>query len=427
MVHEIIDFCDFWFGFRPYGYQREFLLSCATNLRVVGLWCRQSGKSTCIAMYSGYKCLTQKGFSIMMIAPTQEQSSELFLKVRKVLDDSELLKPLIKSSTQTEINFYNGSRIKALPCGPEGATIKGYTADVVIIEEAGKMKSQIVNEVITPMIASQQSYGQVIKIGTPKGKNHFYESCYGKETLYSVFHCDWRVVLAAGQYKKEFIEEQKANLTQLEFDTEYEAKFIEDADSYFKQELIDSCTQDYGLGEFHPKNAYVLGVDFARMGQDECVFIITERGRDGVVKVNFIDATMKKKLTESAGRIMIMDEKYSFERMYLDETGMGAGPTDMLSESLGLDRVEGMTFSVKSKQDMYSNLKKLMEDGKLQIPNNRKLLYQLADLRYEVASNGDLKIHHSERGHDDYPDALALACWHYKGDADGYKPFAFGR
>jgi len=43
------------------------------------------------------------------------------------------------------------------------------------------------------------------------------------------------------------------------------------------------------------------------------------------------------------------------------------------------------------------------------------------DLRYEVMSNGDLKLHHSDKGHDDYPDALALACWAAK-EEDYYKP-----
>ena len=52
-----------------------------------------------------------------------------------------------------------------------------------------------------------------------------------------------------------------------------------------------------------------------------------------------------------------------------------------------------------------------MQQERLIIPNNKKLIYELLDLRYEIMSNGDLKIHHSEKGHDDYPDALALACW----------------
>jgi len=433
MEHEINEFCKFWFrdGLNKFGvkefhkYQKNFLLQCVKNKRVCALWSRQSGKSLMISLYSLYMCLVNTSFRVLMVAPTQEQSAELYSKLRKIALGSELIKSEIISSSQTEINFRNGSRVKALPCGPEGVTIRGLTADIIIIEEAGYVKDSIVNEVIMPMIGSAQSYGQCIKIGTPKGKNHFYESSYGKETKYSLIHIPYTIPLDEGQYSKDFINEQKNNLTELEFKTEYEAEFIEDADAYFKQDLIDSCVEDYVLGAYHPKSIFTLGVDFARMGEDESVFTVVEESMEKDIRVNFIDSTLHKPMTDAIGRIKVLDEKYTFQKIYLDETGMGAGPTDMLTEELG-ERVEGLTFTVKSKQDLYSNLKKLMEQGRIKIPNNRKLLYQLADLRYEVMSSGDLKIHHSERGHDDFADSLALSCWYFKEmDMGEYEPFIF--
>lgn len=433
--HEIISFCGYFLkdGLKCIGvkhfhkYQIEFLTTCGKEKRVAGLWARQSGKSMCIAAFSLYMCLVRNNYKIMIIAPTQQQSTELYQKLRMIAEGSALVRAMISSSTATEIVFHNNSRVKALPCGPEGMTIRGYTADTVIEEEAEGIKDSINSGVIIPMIASKQSYGQVIKIGTPKGKNHFYESCYGKETKYKLFHNPWQRVLAEGQYDEEFIDEQKKNLTELEFATEYEAKFIEDSDSYFKQRLIDACTEDYILGQYHPKSIFILGVDFARLGEDECVFVVVEKDSRGRARVNFIEATEHKKLTEAVGMIKLLDEKFGFVQIYLDETGMGAGPTDFLVEQLGGYRVEGITFSIKTKQDMYSNLKKMMEQGNIKFPPNRKLLYQMADLRYELTSTGDMKIHHSERGHDDYPDALALACWYFKGEGESHEFFAMGR
>ena len=159
----IIRFLMYYFEFIPYIYQGIFLSTCAKYNRVTGIWCRQSGKSTCVALYALYRCLTEKDVSIMIVAPTQEQSSEMYGKLRKIAEMSDKIRPLIKSSSQTELTFENNSRVKALPCGPEGVTIRGYTADVVIIEEAGYIKDSIVNEVIVPMIASKLN-GQMIKI-----------------------------------------------------------------------------------------------------------------------------------------------------------------------------------------------------------------------------------------------------------------------
>jgi len=244
--HEIADFSEAFLEFTPYKYQENFLMACAENKRVTALWPRQSGKSSTVAVLCLYKALTTKEFSIIIVAPTQSQSSELYAKIRKLAESSEYVRGYIKSATQTEITLKNHSRILALPTGPEGVTIRGYTADLIIIEEAGYIKDSIVNEVIIPMIAAKP-HGQIIKIGTPKGKNHFYLSCYGKETNYKLFHITWRDVVKEGQYSKEFINEQRSNLSNIEFQTEYEAQFIEDTDAYFKQELLDSCVEEYPM------------------------------------------------------------------------------------------------------------------------------------------------------------------------------------
>ena len=203
---------------------------------------------------------------------------------------------------------------------------------------------------------------------------------------------------------------------------------FEQAEAIYKkvpivQGAIDKCVDEYELGVFHPKSQFVLGVDIAGMGEDESVFMVVEKDYRGRIRVNFIDNHLKNKPREVVGKCTILNGKYNFEMVYLDETGAGEGPTDWLKENMGEEIVEGVRFSVKSKMDMYSNLKKLMQQGKLKIPNHKKLLYQLADLKYEMMSSGDMKIHHSVSGHDDYCDALALACLWFKDDSDSYDAF----
>jgi len=162
---------------------------------------------------------------------------------------------------------------------------------------------------------------------------------------------------------------------------------------------------------------YFLGVDFARMGQDSSVFTIVEVPNDGGVgDVIYIEETNHTRLTDSVGRVKFLHGIFRFERIYLDSTGLGSGPTDSLTEA-GLP-IEAVTFTIQSKQDIFSNLKKLMEEKKIRIPRLKKLVYQLLDLRYEFKSSGNMSIHHSERGHDDFCDSLALACLGLKGSAN---------
>ena len=135
LKNEIIKFSQFFFDFWPYKYQEQFLLTCCKQKRVAALWCRQSGKSTSISIYAAYKCLTENNYCLIIISPSQRQSSELYIKIRKLIERTGDWSRWVISSSQTEISFDNGSRIVSLPCGPEGITIKGFTANTIILEE----------------------------------------------------------------------------------------------------------------------------------------------------------------------------------------------------------------------------------------------------------------------------------------------------
>ena len=167
---------------------------------------------------------------------------------------------------------------------------------------------------------------------------------------------------------------------------------------------------------------YILGVDIARLGEDSSVYIVLEKEEGSPIKIVFIDEIQHKLLTDAIGRIKILNSKFNFKKIYIDETGLGAGVVDVLLEEFGKYKIEAFTFTNKSKQDLYSNLKILMEQRKLKIPFHKKLFYQLSDLRYEVASSGNIKIHHSQRGKDDFCDALSLACMFFQPQNKAYKP-----
>lgn len=242
----IVDFAEFWFEFTPYFYQKKFLNYCLTKNRVAAKWCRQAGKSQSVAVYSLYRVLSER-CQILITAPTQSQSKELYEKIRQMSGDNPIILDYITKSTETEMKFKNGSRILSLPCGPEGKSIRGYTADIVIIEEAGIMKDSIVNTVIIPMIASKKEQGQIIKIGTPLMKNHFYTSIF-EDSNYVVSNVTWRDCIKANSYSKQFVDEQRTNLLEIQFRTEYEAEFIAGLSSFFDPDVLEERSQlDYKL------------------------------------------------------------------------------------------------------------------------------------------------------------------------------------
>jgi len=168
-------------------------------------------------------------------------------------------------------------------------------------------------------------------------------------------------------------------------------------------------------GDVHRNRVYYMGLDIAGGGSqgDSTVFTIIE-DCEGIAYVVYVLEMKSSKTPEIVGIAKTLHEKFSFENIYVDYTGLGTGPVEQLQEDIGYV-VVGVTFTQQSKMDMYSNVKRMMETGKLKIPKNKKLLHQLMDLRRELSGNKKIKIHHSDKGHDDYPDSLALACWHYHG------------
>ena len=161
-----------------------------------------------------------------------------------------------------------------------------------------------------------------------------------------------------------------------------------------------------------------MGYDPARFGEDEGVGVILEKRkfysehqRDtaqwAIVKMYEIKSMP---LNEQVKFITKLHDIWQFRRITVDTTGMGGGVTDSLTEARL--PVEAFNFSLKSKAEVYFNLKRLFESKNIVMPDNRKLRKQLLDLRREQSQkSGFIKIFHPRRGHDDYAAALALASW----------------
>ncbi len=415
----------------PHKKQIEVLKSSNKNKIIV---CgRRSGKTQMIAGEIIRGSVLGEFMKQIVIAPQYKQTLIVFNKIIELMYNGGVYGDIdkITRSPHPRITFKNGAYVD-FGSADNPDSLRGEAYDRVFKDESAFIKEGA-EDAIKPL--TYDTGAPVWETTTPWGKGSVWErwmrGMKGDED-YGCFHYNYK---DNPYLAEEGVKEIEKDIEEWGEDSvfvqcEIYGNFVEDRDVYFKRELILSCIEDYELGSFHPKQRYALGVDIAGMGEDESVFIVTERDRDGIVRVNFIDFFDKNKPREIVGKVRMLDEEYNFERIYLDETGMGEGPTDWVDELLGDNKSEGIKFTIRSKQDIYSNLRKLMQQGKLKIPNHKKLIHQLADLRYETMSgsvDGDLKIHHSDKGHDDYPDALALSCWHYKGDSDGYKPFAFGR
>ena len=161
--------------------------------------------------------------------------------------------------------------------------------------------------------------------------------------------------------------------------------------------LLPLSAIDYALGDDILANlgegrvGRVLGVDVARFGSDSSC--IAYRRGDVVEKLEIIHQLDLMALT---GRVINAVRNFEgVERIYVDEIGVGAGLVDRLREQgfpvMGINvarAAQDRRMFANSRAEGYWQLRRLLIDGLLKLPNDLRLAGELADLKYEFQSDG---------------------------------------
>ncbi len=418
----------------------------------VALRCsRQSGKSTAVGLKARKLAYDYPGTTTLIMAPSLRQSSLLYEKVRGMLelDNMEVIKRklgdqtftsvlnkniayrkagifLDKEPTKHRIRLKNGSQIICEACGETGAKIRGYTLDFLIVDEAQLVPNAVWVAVI-PMLATSKKMrgtGWTIILGTPAGKHGYYYECFGNKDYKHVHvkatECD--------RIPKKFLTKERNRLTKIQYDQEYMAEFVASIRQYFSSELVDGCATLTEEEANKIKGKRFLGVDFARYGGDEnayCEAVLVDN------KINIVWAMTEDggNSTKTMGFIKSKDNSKNYNRIFIDPGGLGGSILDVLQETIpnGKRKVIGLDNSHKRfqeegeekqagifKEDLYMNAKILMEQGKLEIIKDPKLIMGLKAVSFVYSmETGRVKIQGKGKGAH-VVEAFVRACWGWK-------------
>lgn len=363
---------------------------------------RQTGKSTIISIKAGDFAIFNPKTTTLVIAATERQAYLLFEKVFNYIYEN--YRTQIKSGkdrpTKHTIKLKNGSVIHCVPTGLDGYGIRGYTIDLLIADEAHFIPDAVF-AAVTPMLAT--TGGDIILLSTPHGNTGYFRECFNNPN-FTTFHVSSE---DCPRIPKEFLEGEKARMSKLEYAQEYLGQFLDNLKQFFPDSLIRSCMKAKRDEIFKP-GTYFLGVDIARLGKDESTFEILERFQDPVgfrliQKENII--TKRTLTTETTAKIVELDKLYKFRRIYLDDGGLGVGVFDqLLLEDATKRKVEAINNSRRSldrddtrkkkllKEDLYNNLRRLMERGELELLEDDEVFQSLKSIQYEYDDQSRLKI-----------------------------------
>ncbi|PIV78578.1 MAG: hypothetical protein COW54_08660 [Rhodobacteraceae bacterium CG17_big_fil_post_rev_8_21_14_2_50_63_15] len=214
-------------------WQIEAITSNAQTVAL--LVCRQAGKS-CVLASRGVRELKNGGTTIC-VAPAERQTREITRKVQAYLRATDLV---VERATQTEIETSNGGRFIAVPA--TGATIRGYTADLLLVDEMaylpGENGGEDVVVSILPMLCDD---GQIFYASTPAGKHNLFASLFlePKDDVHRIKVPGTSIPRLASR-----VERLRTQLSATRFRQEVLCEFLSDGLSYFDLSAIENATSE---------------------------------------------------------------------------------------------------------------------------------------------------------------------------------------
>jgi hypothetical protein len=428
-------------GVWPYEWQVDYIQndSLFETLRVS----RQGGKSLTTAVKVVREALLKPNQFIVIVSPTREQSHIIFRSVSRILENIELrVKGTVKNLLQTRVQLFNNSWIYVT----SRTAVRGHTITRLVVDEAAFVEDDVYTAARPALAASN---GKITLISTTFGKSGYFYDSHTSLDHFKRWHVPYTLI---PHLNEEFVNAEKATMTEVEFSQEYLAEFVETADNFLTREeimsMIDEDATDIGQQPLpaeidHDWYDYYLGVDLARMGLDESTYVVVRHAKRGdePIKVLHVEGTSKMPATDAIGRIKALHEAYRFHTIYVDESFIGGAVVDKMriEDKLPVKPVNfagsaSTSTDDSNKEAMYKNLQWLLQQNLQAMRDGRersltgfphqKMMNQLSALKYEFTSNGKLKVHHPDGGHDDYPDGLALALFFCAGRK--YYPLSLG-
>ena len=213
---------------------------------------RRTGKSRLAAYLLIVNALQTDRGHVFYVAPTQGQARDIMWQTLL-----EVGHPVIQGShvNNLQIRLINGATI-SLKGADRPETMRGVSLKYLVMDEYADMKTEVWEQILRPALADQK--GQALFIGTPMGRNHFYDLYLygdkGDDESFASFHYTSfdNPILDAGE-----IEAAKRSMSSFAFRQEFMASFEALGGELFKEDWVKFSEDEPDVGE------YYIAVDLA--------------------------------------------------------------------------------------------------------------------------------------------------------------------
>lgn len=392
-------------GVQCHEGQAKWLRSADARVRIACCG-RRWGKSWAEAVDLIWFACRYPKTTQMLVAPTHDQTTIIFNDVEHKLRESPIagaLERIVHAPFQ-ELRLNNGSVIMARSSGTDGKNIRGNTADRLIFDEAAFIP-ELAYQAITPLLLTS-SHSRLVFISTPFGKNRFWEY-FNRAQMGAEGYKAFQFPSSSNPFiDRDYLEQERRDMTALQYSVEYEAQFVDDQSSVFPYALIQSCLVDETDTEPLPDHKYVIGWDPAKWSDRSGVVVLDVTSSPWLM-IQCRDISGQDYIEHQWPVIKRFSDTYHNAPILMDSTSNE--PLLEYARKHGSGRVEGFQFTNPSKEELINNLVVAMQDKRLKFWPQRDLVTELTYYRYELTAAGNVKLGADEKHHDDLVTALALA------------------
>ena len=371
-----------------------------TRFKVVAAG-RRTGKSRLAAWMLIVEALQADRGHVWYVAPTQGQARDIMWQTLLELGHS-----VIESShvNNMQIKLVNGAMI-SLKGADRPETMRGVSLKFVVLDEYADMKPSVFEQILRPALADLK--GKALFIGTPMGRNHFWElysyGDEGKDKEYKSWHF---TSFDNPLLDPKEIEAAKKSMSSFAFRTEFMASFEAASGGIFKEEWVKYDDEEPNEGR------YFVAVDLAgfenvaaattakKKRLDQTAIAIVKVTREGWWVADIEHGRWDIK--ETAQRIFNVVRDYEPVCVGIERGALKNAVLPYLSDLMrkynSYFRVEDLTHGNKKKTDRITwALQGRMEHG--------KLVFNKAEWNSEIVD--ELMNFPNPQVHDDLIDALS--------------------
>lgn len=389
---------------------------------------------------------------VICTAPTMQQLYDvLWAEIAKWLQSSRVKDLLTWTKTKVYMNGDSERWFATAKTATKPENMQGFHEDhmLIIVDEASGVADPIMEAILGTLTGMDN---RLLLMGNPNRTEGVFYDAFGKDRE------RWRTRTVSSRDSRRTSRDNIAML---------ESKYGKDSDvvrvrvdglfpkggllSFIPLEYAESCRDPVPILD---SNLLHIGVDVARYGDDKTV-ITTRHGmridpqrrytkQSTMVTVGWVMAICREWIADWTDRHPGMYDAYGSPvtgrcRVRIDDTGVGGGVTDRLSE---IAEEEGLPIEVipcnnagkamdahyeNAGAEMWGNVRELMEQNfsaklrgeepVLQLPDDDELVKQLANRKYHLTSRGKIALEKKEDmkkrglGSPDSADSLALCLY----------------